>query len=147
GNAGLRINEAGLDIIREAEGLSLTAYAAGGRSYIGYGHQQEPGDPMQITLEEAEALLREDVRATEDGVRLRLARPANENQFSAMVSLAFNIGTGAFGSSTVLRSFNAGDIPAAADAFLLFNKANGEIYDHLIGRRERERALFLAPVD
>ena len=145
-NSDLRINDAGLEIIKASEGLRLEAYSFGGRSYIGYGHQQRPGEPRRITQEEADRLLREDVKIAEDGVRALLTRRANANQFSAMVSLAYNIGVGNFGRSRVWRRFNEGDIQGAADAFLTHNRAGGVVLDHLTERRRQERAMFLTPV-
>lgn len=144
-NANLRINDAGLQIIKDSEGLRLEAYSGPGGRYIGYGHQMQPGEKSTITEAEADALLRQDVRAAEDGVRRRLTRPANENQFSAMVSLAYNLGVGGFGRSPVLEKFNAGDIQGAADAFLNHNRGGGVVLDHLTHRRELERELFLTP--
>ncbi len=142
-NSTLRMNDAGLKIIKKSEGLRLEAYESGGRSYIGYAHQMKPGDPRKITEAQAEALLRQDVKASEDGVRSRLTRPATSNQFSAMVSLAYNLGIGNFNKSRVLERFNAGDMQGAADAFLGHNKAGGKVIPHLTHRREEERALFL----
>ncbi len=145
-NQSLRINEAGLAIIKRSEGLRLEAYEAGGRLYIGYGHQMAPGEPRKIDEAEADRLLRADVRESEDGVRRRLRRRANENEFSAMVSLAKNLGVGGFGRSQVLTAFNAGDKRAAADAFRTHVRAGGEVLPHLVERRELERQLFLKPV-
>ncbi|HEX3672669.1 MAG TPA: glycoside hydrolase family protein [Rhizomicrobium sp.] len=69
------------------------------------------------------------------------------HQAAAMLSLAYNIGTGAFQGSTVLRKFNAGDIAAAADAFLMWDKGtvNGQktVIPGLLNRRTQERTLFL----
>ena len=145
-NAALRMNERGLQIIKDSEGLRLEAYSAGGRDYIGYGHQMAPGEPRVITEAQADELLRKDVMIAEDGVRRLLTRTANENQFSAMVSLAYNLGTARFASrSQVLVKFNAGDIQGAANAFRDHNRGGGEILPHLVERREKERMLFLAP--
>ena len=144
-NARLRMNNAGLDIIKRSEGLRLEAYSSGGRSYIGYGHQMAPGEPRTITEAQATALLRADVRGAEDGVRARLTRPATENEFSAMVSLAYNLGMGNFSRSPVLANFNEGRKMSAADAFLGHNRAGGRVLEHLTHRREEERALFLTP--
>ena len=144
-NAGLRMNAAGLQIIKESEGLRLEAYSAGGRWFIGYGHNATAKAGMVITEAEAEALLREDVRASEDGVRSRVTAPINENQFSAMVSLAYNLGLGNFSKSAVLSNVNDRDYRAAADAFLNHNKAGGKVNEHLTHRREKERTLFLTP--
>jgi lysozyme len=142
-NANLRINDAGLQIIKDSEGLRLEAYNAGGKWYIGYGHARTARSGMKITEAQAEALLREDVKDAEDGVRKAVTVPVNRNQFSAMVSLAYNLGVGGFGHSTVLAAVNAGDYEGAADAFLNHNKAGGKVLEHLTMRREKERALFL----
>lgn len=145
-NANLRINDAGLAIIKESEGLRLEAYNLGGQWLIGYGHARTARAGMTITQVQAEQLLREDVRDAEDGVRARVLVPVNENQFSAMVSLAYNLGVGGFGRSTVLEALNAGDYDRAADNFLNHNRAGGKVNAHLTHRREQERALFNASV-
>lgn len=143
-NKDLRINEAGLAIIKESEGLRLEAYAAGGRWYIGYGHAgASPG--QTITEAEADKLLRQDLRGSEEAVRGLIAVPVNENEFSAMVSLCYNLGEGNFSRSDVVERLNAGDRKGAADAFLNHNRAGGVPNDHLTARREKERALFLTP--
>ncbi len=125
--------------------MRLEAYSAGGRSYIGYGHQMQPGEPSKITEKQADALLRQDVKVAENGVRKLLTRKANENEFSAMVSLAYNLGLGNFKKSLVPAKFNAGDKKGAANAFLNHNKAGGNVLEHLTHRREKERDLFLSP--
>ncbi|MEO0400428.1 MAG: lysozyme [Pseudomonadota bacterium] len=145
GNDRLRINDAGLQIIKDSEGLRLEAYSAGGKSYIGYGRQRKPGDPARITEAQATEFLREDVAVAEAGVRRVITRQANENEFSAMVSLAYNLGTGAFSRSEVVTKFNAGDKPGAADAFRNHNTAGGAFLQRLADRREKERTLFLTP--
>lgn len=142
-NRDLRINDAGLQIIKDSEGLRLEPYAAGGYSYIGYGHQIQPGENFtSLTEAEAEALLRSDIAFFENGVRESLARPATQNQFSAMVSLAYNKGLYGFRDTDVLRLFNAGDVAGAADDFRN-HTGRGSAVPHLVERRERERMLFL----
>ena len=142
-NSGLTINAAGLQIIKDSEGLRLEPYSAGGFSYIGYGHQIQDGESFtSITEAEAEALLRADLAFFENGVRESLTRPATENQFSAMVSLAYNKGLYGFRDTDVLRKFNAGDIQGAADDFRSHTGRDGPV-PHLVERRERERMLFL----
>ncbi len=146
-NAQLRTNQAGIDILKESEGLRLDAYESGGRLYEGYGHQIQEGEPTHITEAEAEEFLRSDLARFEEFVYRALTQPANENEFSAMVTLAYGIGTGRFADSTVLRKFNEGDKQAAADGFLLWVKAGGQVVEGLKVERERQRALFLTPVD
>lgn len=145
-NADLRINDAGLQIIKDSEGLRLEAYNLGGQWLIGYGHSRTARAGMTVTEGEAERLLREDVRDSENAVRNMLEVPVNVNQFSAMVSLAYNLGSGGFSRSTVLERINKGDYRGAADGFLNHNKAGGKVNEHLTQRRERERELFLTPV-
>ncbi|MCB2113335.1 MAG: lysozyme [Parvularculaceae bacterium] len=143
-NASLTINEAGLDIIRQSEGMRLDAYQSGGQWLIGYGHSRTARAGMTITEAEAERLLREDIAASESAVRALTRVPVNRNQFSAMVSLAYNLGAGAFSKSAVLARLNKGDYAGAADGFLLHNRAGGVVSEHLSERRRRERALFLS---
>ena len=151
GNAGLRTNSAGVKIIKDSEALRLEAYQGpAGNWLIGYGHSQGVSPGMVISEARAEELLRDDLRAFEDGVKRLLTVPVNENEFSAMVSLAYNLGVGGFGRTVVLERLNAGDRQGAADGFLRHNRAriNGEltVLDHLTHRRELERELFLTPV-
>ncbi|WDI32057.1 lysozyme [Hyphococcus flavus] len=144
-NANLRINAEGLQIIKESEGLRLEAYNLGGQWLIGYGHSRTARAGMTITESEAEQLLREDVRDSEDAVKRMVEVPVNENQFSAMVSLAYNLGSGGFSRTTVLERINQGDYQGAADGFLNHNRAGGQVNEHLTHRREKERELFLKP--
>ena len=68
----------------------------------------------------------------------------NQNQFDALVSLIhYNIGGGAFKSSTVLRELNSGNYKAAAVAFVMWCKTNGEVNEGLLRRRQAEEKLFL----
>lgn len=141
-----RVNQAGLDLIKSFEGLRLAAYRCpAGVWTIGYGHtgpNVKPG--LRITLAEAEALLKGDLDRFESGVESAIG-PASTtaNQFSAMVSLAFNIGLGAFQRSTVLRMHRAGNRQRAAAAFLLWVKGGGRTLPGLVRRRTAERALYL----
>ena len=143
-NASLTINEAGLAIIKESEGLRLDAYQNGGQWLIGYGHSRTAKPGMTITESKATQLLLEDVAASENAVRSMARVRVNRNQFSAMVSLAYNLGSGGFSRSVVLSRLNDGDYAGAADGFLQHNRAGGQIDAHLTERRQKERALFLS---
>jgi lysozyme len=151
------INPAGRRLIRESESCKLTAYLCpAGVPTIGWGHiatvtKRDVEQGKTITQGEAEDLFRMDVEKTEYATGHVLIRRPNENQFAAMVSLAFNIGDGAFAKSTVCRAFNKGDDAAAAQAFGLWNKitVSGKkiISNGLVARRAKETALFLTPVE
>ena len=73
----------------------------------------------------------------------QLGGKGREPQLAASVSLAYNIGTGAFCKSTAARRFRAGDWRGGCDAFLLWNKAGGRVVQGLVNRRRDERALCL----
>jgi lysozyme len=145
----MKINAAGLDLIKRWEGLRLTAYKdAVGIWTIGYGHTAEAGPPapkagMKITDEEAEDILKRDLRQYERAVTKAISIAPTSNQFAAMTSLCFNIGPGNFAQSSVVRLLNAGKPREAADAFLLWNKAGGKVLKGLTARREDEKKLFL----
>lgn len=139
------INEQGLALIKEFEGCKLQAYLCpAGVPTIGYGHTRSATMGQVITETEADALLREDLKDAEESVNQLVAAPINDNQFSALTSFVFNVGSGAFERSTLLSMLNAG---AGADTiaaqFLRWNKANGEELPGLTRRRHAERALFL----
>jgi lysozyme len=141
------INDAGLALIKKAEGLKLDSYRCpAGIATVGYGHTgPDVRIPMTITPGEAERLLHEDLARFENGVTNCLGgRPTNSNQFSAMVSLSYNIGLGNFATSTVLKRHKLGKYQAAGDAFLLWNKANKKVLPGLESRREAERLLYLS---
>lgn len=133
---------------RENEGLRLQAYQGlSGKWLIGYGHSGNVRPGMSISKTRAEELLREDIKVVGDYVKSVVKVPLNAAEFSAMVGLAFNIGTTSFGKSTVLRKLNEGDREGAANGFLLWTKTlkNGElvVIPQLTQRRFEERALFL----
>lgn len=144
-----RVSERGCREIQNWEGLRLIAYQdPRGIWTIGYGHTgPDVYQGKTITRGEAEALFRADLERFEKGVENSLNLPATQQQFDAMVCLAYNIGLGAFKRSTVLRKFNAGDYRGAADAFLMWRLAevNGGYLElpGLVRRRQAERRLFL----
>lgn len=146
----LRINAAGLQIIKESEGLRLEAYNLNGQWLIGYGHARTAQAGMTITEAQAEELLREDIASTESAVRWMVEVPVNANQFSALVSLAYNLGAGGFSKTSVLEKLNDGEYQNAAEAFLSHDRAriNGELQSipHLTERRQKEHDLFLQEV-
>lgn len=147
------INKATLDLVKEFEGLRLKAYKdAVGVWTIGYGTTAAAGlgiapkDGMVITEAEAEGYLVKGLEKFGASIRPKITAPINENEYGAFLSLAYNIGPGAFAKSSALRKFNAGDKAGAADAILMWNKAGGKVLKGLVRRREAERALFLTPI-
>lgn len=141
----MQISQNGIDFIKSVESFASHAYQDAGGFSIGYGHYMGKQPVMQtVTPQQAEDLLVKDLQTAEAAVHNYVKVPITQNQHDAMVSLAFNIGSGAFMNSSVVRLLNAGDVQGAADAFRLWDKSQGAVNNALVARRESERAVFLA---
>ena len=141
----MRINEEGLKLLKKFEGCKLKTYrCVAGVLTIGYGHTgKDVTEGMTITKKEAEDLLVKDLERFEAGVKDLVKVSISENQFSALVSFAYNIGLNALSGSTLMKKLNAGDVMGAADQFERWNKAGGKEVQGLTNRRLAERDLFL----
>lgn len=146
----MKTSQRGVDLIKSFEGLSLRAVQLQGEQYytIGYGHYGEDVGPNRvITRDEAEALLRQDLRQFEAWVTRYCKSLAkfepNQNQFDALVSFTYNCGPGS------LKQLVAGrTAPEVAAHMMAYIKSGSTAYTQgLINRRTRERALFLTPVE
>lgn len=139
-------NAAGKKIIMDSEGCKLTAYQCPAKKWtIGYGHTGDVKQGDAITRHQAEAILSLDLDRFEQGVS-KLAPGAGANEFSALVSFAYNLGLGCLEQSSLLTYFNAGNKPAAARMFGAYVHGGGKLLPGLVKRRAAEAALFLAPV-
>lgn len=142
-------NQAGIELIKEFEGLRLRAYLCpAGVATIGYGTTIYPtGRKVQLgdtcTEGQAEQFLRHDLRAFEREVERMVRVPINPNQFSALVSFAYNTGSSALQKSTLLRLLNAHNYAGAAEQFARWTYAGGKSLPGLVRRRAAERALFI----
>ena len=141
--SGRQIGAKGLALVKSFEGLELKAYLCPARVLtIGYGSTGPHVTPgMVITEAQADALLQRDLDRFEDAVA-KAAPRAGQNQFDAMVSLAFNIGIGAFLKSSVLRCHLGGDHRMAAEAFSMWVKGGGRVLPGLQRRRAAEAQLY-----
>ena len=139
-----RTNKAGLDLIKSFEGLRLKAYKDPvGVWTIGYGHTKTATPGTVISEPEAEALLRNDLAEAQGAVERLVKQPLTDNEYAALVSFVFNLGSGNLSRSTLLRRLNVGDRKGAADQFLVWNKAGGKVLAGLTRRRQAERTLFM----
>lgn len=130
--------------ISSFEGCKLTAYkCAAGVWTIGYGHTQGVREGDACTQELANAWLIDDIRETQLLLAHYVNVPVTQNEFVALVSLAFNVGVGALMKSKLLRKLNSGDREGAAEEFLDFDLANGKRLAGLTRRRKAEHDLFL----
>ena len=142
------INSAGLQLIKEFEGLRLDSYICpAGVWTVGYGSTGEHVYPGQhITEPEAEELLRKDLWRFEDCVSSRVAVGLTDNEYAALVSFAFNCGCGALQESTLLRRLNAGEPKPRVFSEELpkwVNGPNGPL-PGLVRRRQAEVDLALS---
>jgi len=146
----MSVSNKGVDLICEFEGKRLAAYDDGvGVWTIGFGTIKYPngvrvkkGDTC--TLEQAKEYMRHDLIEFEHTVNSSVKVPLNQNQFDALVSLAYNIGSNAFKSSTLVKKLNTGDYQGAADQFNVWVNAGGKRMQGLVNRRDREKLLFLS---
>ncbi|MDV4308884.1 glycoside hydrolase family protein [Acinetobacter baumannii] len=146
---GKTTSDDGIDLITSFEGTRFNAYDDGvgvwtigtGTTVYPNGVKVKQGDTC--TPEQAKAYFKHDLAKFEKTVNESVTVPLNQNQFDALVSLTYNIGSGAFKNSTLLKKLNKGDYKGAADQFLVWNKAGGKVMKGLVRRREAERALFL----
>lgn len=148
-----QINQAGLQLIKEFEGLArvipgnqVQAYLDSvGVPTIGYGHTHGVHLGQVISFAQAETFLQQDLADFEAQVQAMVKVHLSDNQFAALVSLSYNVGSGAVRNSSLLQSLNAGNYSDAANRFLRFSFAGGHQLPGLLRRRQAERALFLTP--
>lgn len=130
-------NDAGLQLIKQAEGLKLKAYFESNNWRIGYGHAGGVAQGDTITEDKANALLRDDLRECEVAIGSAVTVPITSNEYSAMASLCFNIGGQRFRKTDVVARLNEGKRAEAAEAF-----NNWSNPPSLIPRRKKEIQLF-----
>lgn len=147
-----------LALVKAFEGFSSRAYRCpAGVWTIGYGttiypdgRRVKPRDTC--TREQAETWLVFDLRDAVVDVLDLVKVPLNQNQFDALVSFVYNVGSDidedaapeGLGDSTLLRKLNTGDYGGAADEFLKWVNGGGKKLPGLVRRRKAERELFLS---
>lgn len=141
----------GLNLIKKWEGLRLSAYlCAAGVPTIGYGSTRYPNGKKVMLGEkltgekEATQLLLATLEPFESAVNKHLPN-LNQCQFDALVAFSYNVGTGAFIKSTLLKKakVNPAD-PSIVDEFLRWNKAGGKVLAGLTNRRREEANLYFS---
>jgi len=144
------INQEGLDLIKEFEGFFSDSYLCpSGVWTIGYGHTgKDVKSGQKIDNKRGEELLRNDVAWAEEGIERLVEVPVTDNMFSALVSLAFNIGVGGVKKSNVMKYLNGWAFIDSANAFLKHSETlQGKVLPGLLRRRKAERELFLKDID
>lgn len=142
----MNCNPAGIALLKEIEGYRSRAYLdTGGVWTIGYGHTRGVYQGMECTREQAEAWLREDLSDAEEAIDRLVEYELESNEFSALCSFVYNIGTGNFSKSAVLRCLNNGDFDEVPDHMRAWKYDNKKIIHGLEVRREKEIALWNTP--
>lgn len=155
-NNSFRISKNGIDLITKFEGCRLKPYnCPAGHATVGIGHLIHKGPVnskdielfKDLTKNGAEELLSRDMINYETPVKTLVTYTINQNQFDALVSFVYNLGSGTFQKSTMLKLINAGNLILAADEFLKYTKATvlgvKKELPGLVNRRTAERSLFL----
>jgi lysozyme len=147
------VNELGLALIQKFEGFRARAYRdAVGVWTIGFGHTSMAGAPqvkegLVVDRNRAAVILAKDVAMFAEGVASAITTELNDNQFSALVSFAYNVGLGNFKKSSVRTAVNANDFAAVPRRLALWTKAGGRVLPGLVKRRAAEAELFATPME
>lgn len=139
----MKTSQNGINLIKQFEGCRLAAYkCAAGVWTIGYGHTAGVEAGQKITQTQAESFLKDDLAKFEQKVMKYDGKYRwNQNQFDALVSFAFNVG-----SIDQLTANGSRSVQTITQKMLQYNKAAGKVLAGLTERRKRERELFLKPV-
>lgn len=135
----------GLILIKNAEGFSPFIYRDSvGIPTIGFGHVIQPGDDITQPLmgPEAVELLMSDIRVRTEKINTFIDVPLTHNQFDALTSFAYNLGTGTLQRSTLLKKINENQNDQVHDQFLRYTYAGGKMLKGLRIRREAEARLY-----
>lgn len=145
----LQTTQATRQVIENFEGIELSAYQDSvGVWTIGFGHTGPDVRPgLTISQGVADLLLTSDLHAFEIRLNAMLgAAETNQNQYDALISFSYNLGSGALQHSTLLRNHLAGNFTAAAGQFGLWIHAGGRVLAGLVRRRAWEAELYSTPV-
>lgn len=134
----------GLQLTEREEGCRLVAYQdTGGVWTIGYGHTgPDVHQGLVWTQEQADSALTQDKARARAAIKAYVTVPLTENEFDALEDFDFNVGSGAFRGSTLLKKLNGGDFAGAAKQLELWDHVNGKVLAGLLNRRLAEEALF-----
>jgi lysozyme len=142
-----QITENGLNLIKKYESFYAEPYLCpAGFLTIGYGHMIRRNELFNapISMDEALRLLKKDVEISERAVMHQISYPLNDNEFDALVSFTFNLGSGQLQRSTLRMKINRGELLNASKEFLKYVFAGGRKLHGLILRRHEELQLFLS---
>lgn len=145
----MKLNKNGTELMHHFEGCKLDAYLCPAKiPTIGWGNTfYESGRKVKIgetiSHERADKLFEWVAESFATQVKQLVKVQLNENQFSALVCFAYNLGVNNLRSSTLLKKVNANpNDPEIFTEFLRWNKANGIVLNGLVKRRQAEADLY-----
>lgn len=143
--AALTLSASALVGIAVHEGFRSTAYTPvpGDVATIGFGTTEGVRLGDSISVERALIRLMQDATKFEKAVKRCAPVPMYPYEFSAYVSLTYNIGETAFCSSTLAKKINAGDYKGACDQILRWDRFKGQPLVGLTKRRQQEHQMCL----
>lgn len=153
----MKISDKGVEFIADFEGYHralpngdcTTYYCPAGVLTIGYGCTEGIRAGEVWTKKQALDRFKQELAKHEAAVNRVVTVDMTQNQFDALVSFSYNLGTGALASSSIVKQLNAGNPDAAARFFNLYcnAKVNGRLQKlpGLVRRRAGETAMFLQP--
>jgi GH24 family phage-related lysozyme (muramidase) len=149
--ADIRMTDEGIKTIIRQEGYRGTAYPDAAGYSVGYGHflgEGDSGKDTKISPEQGLKYLANDLKKFEKQISSRIKVPLSDDQFTALVSFAYNAGAGSLDKG-ISAKINAGDMQGAADQMKLYVKSKDAKTkqltrnEHLVKRREFETGLLL----
>lgn len=145
----MEVSQKGVDLVKKWEGLKLDAYIDPvGVVTIGYGTTRINGQPVRmgtkISKEQAEYLLKKDIEEHASTIFNFVTVPLNQNQYDALASFQYNLGSNILANSTLLTYINNREWKKAAEKMKEYNKGGGQVLQGLVNRRNEEAALFLS---
>lgn len=140
--AALTLSAAGLVSLLQSEGYTSRAVIPikGDVPTIGFGTTAGVRMGDTITPQVAVSRALSDVSKFEGALKRCVKVPLTQGEYDAYLSLSYNIGSGAFCGSTLVRKLNAGDYAGACKQVLVWDKAGGRRVQGLTARRNREYA-------
>lgn len=140
-----QISQRGIQLIKRWEGCKLKTYRdVKGVPTIGWGttDPRYAFDGNEITQAQADHLFMQDILKFQREIAPLIRVEISQGHWDALVSLAYNIGSGAFRSSTLLRLLNNGDYAGAQAQFSRWIYSGKKVYQGLVNRRADEARVF-----
>ena len=139
----MKISQEGKSLIKKFEGCALKAYKCpAGKLTIGYGHVKGVKEGDEWSQSHAEHMLDIELEEYEGYIDDYIKVSLSQCQFDALVAWVYNLGPSNLKQSTMLKVLNSEDYESVPKEIKRWNKANGEVLQGLVRRREAEALLF-----